>query len=138
MSTNGTNNQLKRHAPATVLVIDDESSVRDLITRWLTADGHACAQAATAQAAWEYLQAHEVHLVTLDIRMPGDSGIDLLHQIGRDLSRYVGDHDQRRGRNPDGHRGADLRGVCLPRQARQTRPVDLPRSQGARTAAIGR
>lgn len=83
MSTNSTNNQLKRHRPATVLVIDDESPVRDLITRWLTADGHECAQAATAQAAWEYLQAHGVHLVTLDIRMPGDSGIDLLHQIGQ-------------------------------------------------------
>ena len=83
MSSNGTNNKLKKHIPATVLVIDDESAVRDLITRWLTADGHRCAQAATAQAAWEYLQAHEVQLVTLDIRMPGDSGIDLLHQIGQ-------------------------------------------------------
>jgi len=72
-----------KHTPATVLVIDDESAVRDLITRWLSADGHGCAQAATAQAAWEYLQAHDVHLVTLDIRMPGDSGIDLLHQIGQ-------------------------------------------------------
>jgi putative two-component system response regulator len=83
MSTNGTENKSKRHTPATVLVIDDESSVRDLVTRWLTADGHECAQAATAQAAWEYLQAHYVHLVTLDIRMPGDSGVDLLHQISQ-------------------------------------------------------
>jgi putative two-component system response regulator len=83
MSTNGTSNKLNRHAPATVLVIDDEPRVRDLVTRWLSADGHGCAQAATAQADWEYLQAHEVHLVTLDVRMPGDSGIDLLYQIGR-------------------------------------------------------
>ena len=83
MSTDSTDKTLNGHAPATVLVIDDEPRVRDLITRWLTADGCACAQAATAQAAWEHLQAHEVHLVTLDIRMPGDSGIDLLRQIGR-------------------------------------------------------
>ena len=83
MATNGTNNKLKRHSPATVLVIDDEPRVRDLVARWLTADGHACSQVATAKAAWEHLQAHEVHLVTLDIRMPGDSGMDLLHQIGR-------------------------------------------------------
>jgi putative two-component system response regulator len=83
MSANGTNNKLKKHSPMTVLVIDDEPPVRDLVTRWLTADGHACMQAATAQAAWEHLQTQEVHLVTLDIRMPGDSGIDLLHQIGR-------------------------------------------------------
>ena len=38
-------------------------------------------QAASVQAAWEYLQAHEVHLVTLDVRMPGGSGTVLLPQI---------------------------------------------------------
>ena len=83
MSMSEANKNGKGHAPATVLVIDEEPRVRDLIIRWLTADGHRCAQAATAQAAWEHLQAHEVHLVVLDIKMPEGSGIDLFRQIGR-------------------------------------------------------
>jgi putative two-component system response regulator len=63
------------------LVVDDEAHVCDLLARWLTHEGCRCAQAASAQAAWEHLQAHEVHLVTLDVRMPGRSGTELLRQI---------------------------------------------------------
>ena len=81
MSAGGRNDNLSRSTPATVLVVDDEPRVRDLLSRWLAAEGHICAQAASAKAAWEYLVAHEVHVVTLDIRMAGGSGIDLLHQI---------------------------------------------------------
>ena len=68
---------------ATILVVDNDPRVRDLVARWLTADGHACAQAATAEAAWEHLQAHECHLVTLDIPLAGCSGMDLLHRIAQ-------------------------------------------------------
>lgn len=77
----GTDNRLKQETSASVLVVDDEAFVRDLVTRWLGAEGHACAQAANADAAWEYLQENDVHLVTLDLRMPGRSGILLLHEI---------------------------------------------------------
>jgi len=66
---------------STALVVDDESAVRELVSRWLSAQGLLCAQAAAAQAAWAHLQAHETHLVTLDIRMPGRSGSDLLPRI---------------------------------------------------------
>jgi putative two-component system response regulator len=83
MSAGSGNDNLSRPTPAIVLVVDDEPRVRALLTRWLAAEGHTCAQAATAKAAWEYLVAHEVHLVTLDIRMAGGSGIDLLHQIAK-------------------------------------------------------
>ncbi len=83
MSAVSRNDDLSRPTPATVLVVDDEPRVRDLVKRWLTTEGHTCAQAASAKAAWEYLLAHEVHLVTLDIRMAGGSGIDLLHQIAK-------------------------------------------------------
>ena len=64
-----------------VLVVDDEEYVRDIVTRWLTAEGHRCVTAASADAAWEYLQKHEVHVVTLDVTMPGRSGVELLREI---------------------------------------------------------
>ena len=57
--------------------------VRDIVARWLTDEGYGCAKAATAEEAWEHLQHHEVHLVTLDIHLPGRSGVDLLLDIKR-------------------------------------------------------
>jgi putative two-component system response regulator len=75
------NGRIKRETSANVLVVDDEAFVRDLLARWLTDEGYVCAQAPNAQAAWEHLQVSDVHVVTLDIRMPGRSGIDLLGTI---------------------------------------------------------
>jgi putative two-component system response regulator len=72
---------LTTETPTPVLIVDDEDLVRDLVAKWLAQEGCRCAQAGTAHAAWEYLQANEAHLVTLDVRMPGGSGTELLLQI---------------------------------------------------------
>jgi putative two-component system response regulator len=81
MPTVRTNNKLMTETPTPVLVVDDEDLVRGLVAKWLTQERCQCAQAASAQAAWEYLQANEAHLVTLDVRMPGGSGTELLPKI---------------------------------------------------------
>ena len=67
----------------TVLVVDDERHVREIVARWLADEGYCCAQADSAEAAWKYLQEHEVHLLTLDVIMPGRSGLDLLHDVAK-------------------------------------------------------
>jgi putative two-component system response regulator len=67
--------------PPRVLAVDDESYVRGLVSRWLTDAGFPCAQAANAEAAWEYLAANEVHLAVMDINMPGRSGLELLGEV---------------------------------------------------------
>ena len=66
-----------------VLVVDDERHVREITARWLTEEGYCCAQADSADAAWKHLQEHEVHLLTLDVIMPGRSGLDLLHDVAK-------------------------------------------------------
>jgi putative two-component system response regulator len=66
---------------ATVLVVDDESSIRALITRWLAPEGYACTEAASADEAWHHISTHDVDLVTLDVMMPGRNGTDLLRAI---------------------------------------------------------
>ncbi len=68
-------------ASSTILVVDDEATVRDLITRWLTSEGYRCLQASDVPSAWKCLCENDVHLVTLDINMPGISGMDLLFNI---------------------------------------------------------
>jgi putative two-component system response regulator len=67
--------------PATVLIVDDEPVLRDMISRWLTARGYRCLQASCANSAWECLQSHEVQLITMDITMPGESGLVLLAKV---------------------------------------------------------
>jgi putative two-component system response regulator len=67
--------------PATVLVVDDEPHVRGLISRWLADAGHCCLQAASADQAVARLRDHEVHFATLDINMPGRSGLELLTEL---------------------------------------------------------
>ena len=64
-----------------VLVIDDEPGIQEVLTRWLRGEGYTCAMANSAAAGWAYLQEHTVELVTLDIRMEGVSGLDLLDRI---------------------------------------------------------
>jgi putative two-component system response regulator len=66
---------------ARILAVDDEPYVRDLVCRWLKGRGYVADQAASAEAAWEYLQSHAVELVVLDVNMPGRSGLELLVDI---------------------------------------------------------
>lgn len=66
---------------ATVLVVDDEPNVRGLISRWLADAGHTCLQAGNADQAVARLRDHEVHFATLDINMPGRSGLALLAEL---------------------------------------------------------
>ena len=63
-----------------LLVVDDEVWVRDILSKWLQAEGYSCDTAASAQEAIERLRPHagRYSLVVSDIMMPGLSGVDLL------------------------------------------------------------
>ncbi len=63
------------------LIVDDEFHVRSLISRWLSDEGFQCLQADAAPAACDCLRNDRVHLVTLDIGLPGRSGTELLEEI---------------------------------------------------------
>jgi len=66
---------------STVLIVDDELFVRELVGRWLQGDGYRCIQAENAGAAREHLESAEIDAITLDIDMPGETGIELLQGI---------------------------------------------------------
>jgi putative two-component system response regulator len=68
-------------AVATVLVVDDEPTTRKVIARWLGAAGFRCIQADNAAAALDWLEQLDVDLATMDVSMPGCSGVDLLAQV---------------------------------------------------------
>jgi putative two-component system response regulator len=76
---------LVQSTQARVLVVDDVTAVRYLLSRWLTKAGYQCSTAASAAEAWAYLQDYPTDLVTLDISMPGGSGLDLLDRVKQDM-----------------------------------------------------
>lgn len=69
-----------RSTPQTprVLVVDDERYVREIIRRWLERVGYECTCAESVATASEILQHQAFEIVTSDISMPGQSGIELL------------------------------------------------------------
>lgn len=64
-----------------VLVVDDDPEIRELICRALDDAGFTCTTAADANLALRHVQEQRVDLITLDLRMPGRSGIDLLREL---------------------------------------------------------
>ncbi len=71
----------------TVLVVDDSSSVRNLVEFVLDADGYKVLQAEDGQQAWNMLQRMKPDLVLTDCEMPNMSGMELLKRM-RELDRF--------------------------------------------------
>jgi len=69
----------------TVLVVDDETDLRQLIAESLTGDGFAVAQAGDAAEAYERLKAFAYDALVIDLRLPDADGMDVLDAA---LSRY--------------------------------------------------
>ena len=65
----------------TILIVDDEESIRKLLKHKLVGEGYRCREAGGAAQALDELQTGVVGLVLLDIKMPGKSGIQLLPEI---------------------------------------------------------
>jgi DNA-binding NtrC family response regulator len=69
-------------APASILVVDDEFSVRDSLESWFRKDGYRAGSAKDANDALKKLQAEPWDVVLLDIKMPGGmDGMELQRRI---------------------------------------------------------
>jgi putative two-component system response regulator len=66
---------------SSILVVDDEPLVGDVITKWLQFDGYDCDCASGAVEALKLLQHKDYHLLISDISMPDVSGMELLEQV---------------------------------------------------------
>ncbi len=66
---------------ATVLVVDDEPIVRDVVVRYLRRDGHTTLEAADGTDARRMIEEDEPSLVVLDVMLPGTDGLTLCRWI---------------------------------------------------------
>lgn len=64
-----------------ILIVDDEQNVSQLLKKVLSKQGYATYAAASAEEALEVINAHHINIVITDIKMPGMSGIELLKAI---------------------------------------------------------
>jgi putative nucleotidyltransferase with HDIG domain len=64
-----------------VLVVDDENGVRDLMSRWLESGGYAVASASCANEALGLMETAPPAVALCDIRMPGHDGLWLADRI---------------------------------------------------------
>jgi two-component system response regulator PilR (NtrC family) len=65
----------------TVLVIDDEPVLQDVLGALLKGDGYDCHQAMTAADGLRLLQEEEVDVVLLDLMLPDRPGLEILPEI---------------------------------------------------------
>lgn len=69
----------------TLLLIDDEQRMLDLLELFLAPHGYRCLQATDGQTALELFNKENVHLVLLDVMMPGMDGWEVCRRI-REIS----------------------------------------------------
>ena len=68
-------------APKSILVVDDEATIREVIRRYLERDGFLVREAADGYAALDALAEALPDLIVLDLMLPGIDGLTLTRQI---------------------------------------------------------
>jgi CheY-like chemotaxis protein len=70
----------------TVVIADDEPSMRLLVHATIESDDYAVVEAGDGTQAWAMIQLHKPSLVLLDVQMPGKSGLEVLQLVKADPS----------------------------------------------------
>lgn len=63
---------------SSILIVDDETGVCDVLERWLSREGHDCEVAFSGKSALERLDQGTFDVMLLDITLPEMSGLDVL------------------------------------------------------------
>jgi two-component system alkaline phosphatase synthesis response regulator PhoP len=73
----------------TILVVDDEQSILDLVSAYLHREGYQVYTAMDGRAALEAARSYRPDLIVLDVMLPGMDGIELLTRLRRESDVYV-------------------------------------------------
>jgi two-component system, OmpR family, alkaline phosphatase synthesis response regulator PhoP len=76
-------------AMPTVLIVDDEERLRDLLHNYLSQAGFTVLLAADGSGALSLAQQHRPDVVVLDLMLPGIDGLEVCRQLRRFSDAYV-------------------------------------------------
>ncbi|HKS13034.1 MAG TPA: response regulator [Pseudomonas sp.] len=65
----------------TLLVVDDDDEIRELLCDYLTDEGYHVLAAADGEQMHAQLETHAVNLVVLDLMLPGEDGLSLCRKL---------------------------------------------------------
>jgi DNA-binding NtrC family response regulator len=69
--------------PHSILIVDDDAGVRNLLTDWMETLGYRAHAADNAETAFEIARRYQIDVALIDIMMPGRDGVWLISQIQR-------------------------------------------------------
>ncbi len=67
----------------TILVVDDDPKIRTLLRNVMETEGFSVVEAANARDVWDFIGDPSIKLITLDIHLGVDNGIELAREIRR-------------------------------------------------------
>jgi len=68
-----------------ILLVDDDQNFLSIAKKRLAKRGHTVQTALNGTEVFEKLQAQNIHVVVLDVKMPGMSGIEILKEIKKNF-----------------------------------------------------
>lgn len=71
----------KMNAPIHILIVDDEPAVRTLLRHGFEQEGYAVSEAGSKARLLEILEREPVGLITLDLELGRENGLDLAREI---------------------------------------------------------
>ena len=74
---------------AKILLVDDERSILDLVTAYLTPEGYQVFTAVDGPSALKAARSFMPDLIVLDVMLPGMDGVEVLSQLRRESPVYV-------------------------------------------------
>jgi len=71
------------HASGSIIIIDDERSILEILEQFLSERGYRVATAETAEAALELVERDRFDVALIDLKLPDRTGLDLLEPLER-------------------------------------------------------
>jgi DNA-binding NtrC family response regulator len=68
-----------------ILLVDDDQNFLSVVTKRLAKRGYTVQTALNGSEVFEKLQTQNIHVVVLDVKMPGMSGIEILKEIKKNF-----------------------------------------------------
>ena len=68
-------------AKATILVVDDSTTIRTIVSSIVRRSGHTTIMAEDGNSCIEIINSHQIDLLLLDVHMPGKTGLEVLSYL---------------------------------------------------------